>query len=306
MFGIRTLVNQRDSYLVDKLSAVTRHMGHTGVFNVSQLVASSGVVVAYRGFPSKADAPRAFICKWDLLGIPTVTDLSTVGEQMGLKRVADPKLFVFDGDIYLTFNTGYVKAGHNAIYILRVTPDVGTPQLVVADFERQSVEKNWGFGATQSGSLAGIYELLPYKEVRLVQGALGSDDDLIFAVEAPRLVSSSLSRPLSLGTQPMVDGDRRVLISHEKILIGGRRMYFGRAVSIEGFGTDSVTIRASADRLIHNIGSALPRRRLLNKNLLSATYFSGIDSEGDDILLGYGINDAAFSIARIERKKLWP
>lgn len=307
MFGFRTMRHHQDDPLLSALEGALRSSGHTRVFNVSLLRTSKGLIAAYRGFaPDSPNAPRAFLCSWDASGSPRTVDLSLFGDRLGLTRVADPKLFTFAGEVYVTFNTGFVSAGENAIYIAQVTPVLGEPQLVVAGFDRQKVEKNWAFGEAPDGSLIGIYQLGPYLELRLSQGRLGEDGPLVFVKRVPKSVSGSLPGPLTLGTQPAAVDGRHLLVAHEKITVRGKRMYFGRAVAISGFGTDDVGISVSPGRLIHSLRDALPHRGKLNKNLLSATYFSGIDIDGEDVVLGYGINDVRHSIARVERKTLWP
>jgi hypothetical protein len=289
------------------LDGATRGLGHTGVFNVSIVTAPSGPIVAYRGFsPLHPGAPRAFLCTWSPSGTPTVIDLSDFAVTLGMTRVADPKLFHFGGEVYLTFNTGYVSAGENQIYIVAVTPELGAPQRVVAEFDRQKVEKNWAFAPAPDGSLAAIYQLSPYREVQHVGGRLASDDDLVFRLRTPRSSVGPSSPALTLGTQPVQYDGRHLLVAHEKIVIRGRRMYFGRAITVDGFGTDAVSVTIGPGRLVHTLRDTLPHRGKLNKNLLSATYFSGIDMEGDDVVLGYGINDVRHSIARVERNSLWP
>ena len=59
-------------------------------------------------------------------------------------------------------------------------------------------------------------------------------------------------------------------------------------------------------RLIHSFRASLPPRRRHNPNLISATYFAGITPYEGDLLLGYGINDLAFSMVQVQEEQLWP
>lgn len=315
MSAVRRLVKTRDDALTGELRAVTTAHGHRGVFNPS-LSAVPGVrVLAYRALPAGSSAIHSYLAIQRARDAFEVIDLTALGAAArGIPRVADPKLVQVQDQLVVTFNSGFVASGRNDIYLMRVAPDLGPIQRVETTFERQAVEKNWAFFSAAEHGLSAMYQLHPYSEVHLVHGELGAAEELVFTRRVPARAKSGPARGLSIGTQAIraeATSPRHILVAHEKWNIPRRskRMYFGRAVSVIGAGTDDVTVNVGSERVIHSWRDAMPRRQgVHNRNLMSATYFSGlmrVDDHDDDVLLGYGVNDAAFSIARVSERDFW-
>ncbi|MGO2467405.1 MAG: hypothetical protein ACTH7O_11820 [Microbacterium gubbeenense] len=307
MRSYRRLAWRRDRELSGFLRDVARHRSHVNVFNPSFVHTRDALVVAYRAIPEGETGIRAYVAvREHPAAAADVTDLSAWGAARGIDRVADPKVLL-DGDaVYVTFNTGFVPADQfNDIHLMRVHPGIGEPQRVVADFDRQSVEKNWAFRA-HGAALSAVYRLHPYAEVVRTGGDLGASGDLTFSLRVPARADSDKGADLSIGTQLIADGGAHRLIAHEKVYVEGKRSYYGRAVTIEGVGTDDVAVRVAPRRLIHTLRDAEPREGVHNPNLLSATYFSGLERRGSGVVLGYGINDIASGIARVRGTSLWP
>jgi hypothetical protein len=55
---------------------------------------------------------------------------------------------------------------------------------------------------------------------------------------------------------------------------------------------------------VHSWRAMLPQRKRYNPGLMSATYFSGITKLDGELVLGYGINDKDFGLAKVDRS-LW-
>jgi hypothetical protein len=291
---------------------VTSTHGQRGAFNPSIAYVDDATVFAYRALRKGENVIRAFlVISSGRNGSEKVLDLTEIGARFGVHRVADPKLVKLGDNLYVTFNTGFQAKGQNDIYLMSVYPVVGEPQRVIADFERQKVEKNWAFAQSQQDSLFAIYSLHPYAEVFLVKGEIGEGGDLHFARRVPQYADSSRAAGLSIGTQ-MLPSSRpnggHLLVAHEKWVVPRRskRMYFGRAVTVNGLGTEDVHVLRAPDRLIHHWKDALPRPRgVHNHNLLSATYFSGLARSGEDLKLGYGVNDRGLAVATVKESDIW-
>lgn len=313
--SVRTVARRRDDALTALVRDAAASAGQRGVFNPTFAHAGETIVVAYRAIPPGERGIRAYLAT-STGSAPVVTDLTALGDAAGIARVADPKLVTLGGSVYAAFNTGYVPHWQqNDIHLVRVHPDIGPIQRVAARFDRQAVEKNWAFFEAPGGVRA-VYRLHPYAEVELVAGALGEGGDLTFDLRMPTAADSGAADGLSIGT-PLATASAastRLLIAHEKVVrpttIDGerqeRRAYFGRAVAVAGAGTDDVRVRVGRQRLIHSVPAALPREGVHNPNLMSATYFSGLEVDGDDAVLGYGINDTGFGVARVTGASLWP
>jgi len=307
MRSYRRLAWRRDRELSGFLRDIARRNAHVNVFNPSFVHVGDALVVAYRAIPEGEQGIRAYVAvRQHPAGETSIIDLSAWGAVHGIEKVADPKVLRNGRTAYVTFNTGFVPADQlNDIHLIRVFPELGEPQRVVADFERQSVEKNWAF-RVDGEKLSAVYRLDPYAEVVCSDGELGGEGDLTFVLRTPPRADSEAGADLSIGTQLIAHGGEHRLIAHEKVYDEGKRSYYGRAVSIAGVGTDDVTVRASPRRLIHTRRDAEPREGVHNPNLLSATYFSGLEQRGSRIVLGYGINDIAAGIARVRGTSLWP
>lgn len=308
MRSYRRLAWRRDRELTGFLRDVAHRHAQVNVFNPSFARAGEALVVAYRAIPEGEGTIRAYAATIARPGeAAAVADLSAWGAEHGIAKVADPKVLRRGDAVYVTFNTGFVPKGEfNDIYLMQVFPRLGEPQRVVADFARQSVEKNWAF-LTSTDRVSAVYRLHPYAEVVCSRGELGGGGDLVFALRTPARADSEAGAGLSIGTQLLADGGVHRLIAHEKVYDdAGKRSYYGRAVSIAGVGTDRVVVRAAPQRLIHTRRDAQPREGVHNPNLLSATYFSGLARRRSRIVLGYGINDVAAGIARVRGASLWP
>lgn len=307
VIAFHQLARSVDGAMLAMLHDVAARHGHRGVFNPSFGMLGEQMLFAYRAIPETGIDIRSYVAVREEPGAGfAVTDLTAIGEDQGLVRVADPKVVDAGDALYVTFNTGFSAESDNDLFLVQVLPRLGAFQRVVADFDRQRVEKNWAFILGGEGTPRAIYQLHPYREVHLSAGELGSTDDLHFSLRRPLSASSKAAANLSIGTQLIGDGaGGHLLIAHEKWSVRGKRSYFGRAVRVKGTGGDEIQVDVGSRRLIHRWRDALPRRTAHNRNLLSATYFSGLLHDGDEVIVGYGVNDATCSIARMKATDLW-
>lgn len=302
--------------LVATIRAVAAAAGQSNVFNVSVVEVDDTTVACYRAFGSARQKPfHAFAATIDREGRTSLHDLTAHCEAAGIHPTADPKIFVVGSTVYATFNTGTPSSGPNDIYLLRVAPSLGVPQrIAMVGRERTRVEKNWAFhhaaderGVAPEEGLRGIYSLEPFVDLRQVDGRLGTDSVITLeASERGTRQRGRFPRRMTIGTQPVrVSSGELVLIAHERFTVAGKRAYVGRALRIGDDAQGDADLTISSRRLVHSYAAAMPRRGVHNPNLLSATYFSGLDIVGETLRMSYGVNDVDFGIADVKEAALW-
>lgn len=303
MQPVKTLAPRQDASLLTRLHSITERHGLSNVFNVSVAHANGAWFAAFRAERRRGERPfRAFTAMLPAFGEPSVTDLTASNADWGVANVADPKLLVLDENVFVTFNTGYSSSEPNQVYLQRVTPEVGAPRRCVLE-ERQIVEKNWAFYTGPDGRLRALYSASPQLVTLRSEGDLGDGTgDLRFSRDMS--TPTSIPTPLSIGTQLLTPPvGPRLVVLHRKVQVRGKRLYFGK---VARFDAERGNLQVSPVRLIHSLRSSIPPHRRPNPNLLSATYFAGLASEGDDLILSYGINDARFGVARTKESDIWP
>ncbi|HTL41898.1 MAG TPA: hypothetical protein VL294_10545 [Pseudolysinimonas sp.] len=288
------------------LSALASEHGLTNVFNPSPVFDGKTVHLAFRAESTPGERPfRAYYARF-VDGVATeFVELSKVREKFSLLRVADPKLVKLGPEVYATFNSGHVHGAENDIYLQRVAPTAGPPQRCRFP-GRARIEKNWGFFLTPDGDLAVMYRLSPLKVLEHVDGKLGTNDDLTF--DEPGYVASSAHFPsVHIGSQPLPLPDGRLLVMANRVfpvkVIG--RFYAGRLAIVDPTAREIDWLGNAF--FIHRFREMLPLPRTRpNPNLLACTYFSGLTTDGDDLVTAYGVNDLDFGIARIPARDLPP
>lgn len=303
---LRTVGGGADTARVAWLREVTARAGHTNVFNASVARRGDRLHVAWRALPDGAERPfRAYCTSVDVDGTDPgeVVDLTAAAQAQGVPLVADPKLFMAHGKIWVTFNTGYVAGDErNDVYLMRVAPTPG-PLQQCRLAGRRRIEKNWVFFAGADDAWGAVHRLQPLTQLVLTGGTPGAPGPLEFArVAGAERTPGPLD--LTLGTPLYRDGDRWLGVVHEKRRVRGRRVYLGRPATFVGLGTPQASVRVGQERLVHSWWAMRPQRERFNPSLLSATYFSGITRLDGQIALGYGVNDRDFGIAKLDRS-LW-
>jgi hypothetical protein len=303
---LRAVGTRTDQARVAWLREVTTRAGHVNVFNVTVARTGDRLHVAWRGLPTGGERPfHAFYTSVDVDGgnAGEVVDLTAHARAHGVQVVADPKLFVAHGKVYVTFNTGHVPVPErNDIYVMRVAPQVRPPQRCLLA-SRRRIEKNWVFYPHPSGGLGVVHRIGPLVQLVQTGGGLGKDGPLTFS-RLPGEDRPQNQLRLTLGTQLYRDGDKYYGIVHEKRRYLKRTIYLGRPAVFEGLGTPDARVRVGDPRLVHSWRAMLPQRKRYNPGLMSATYFSGITKLDGELVLGYGINDKDFGLAKVDRS-LW-
>jgi hypothetical protein len=306
MRHLLTLSGSRDEPLERRVRAIAARHRLTNLFNLSAL---RGPDLAWHvAFRAEATAgARPFRAYYTRLAEPdrseNLVDLTALMAGHGVPRVADPKLLTLAGDVFVTFNTGFVRGGQNRLCLQRLTPEPGRPWTCVLD-GRRPVEKNWAFYPHPGGGLGAVYEATP-RLTTLVADRWPDQSDTAVRFVRDGDHPTGIDRPLSIGAQLQAAGPGvGQFVLHQKWQLLGKRFYCGRMARFEFW--DRPRLSVSSVRLLHSVRRAIPPLHRHNPNLLSATYFAGVVTDRDRVVLTYGINDLDFGIARVREDALWP
>lgn len=285
-----------------QIEQLADHHGLSNVFNPSPAFVNGVWHVAFRANRGDRDSPiGGFVGPLD--GSSDLVDLGIEALERGIEKVADPKLLVLDGELHVTFNTGYVAGRENALYLQRLGASPAGPQHCTL-VGRRRIEKNWAFYRDATGTLRALYGLEPLSTIRHVTGRLGSDDALEFTFDAP---PADAPHAFTIGSQLSLDatGGQGTLIAHRKTFRDAGRSYTGVAVRVDLSGPVPELLQTGRP-LIHSIRSMRRVRNPRNPNLYSATYCSGLQIMDDGrAVIGYGVNDTEFGVATVPYGKLW-
>lgn len=296
---IISLARYSESALSELLAKVAKENLIFGIFNPSYRAHNDRQIIAFRGFfCGETTGVRAWLMSSGRLGEDVkLTDLTKYLANFDVAPVADPKLFQLGDALYITFNTGWSRT-ENKIYICQVAPALGKPIECLFD-GRQDVEKNWAF----YGSEEALFALYSLSNGLILKGCI---DELRGVVEFKpfgRVCVDNSAKSLSIGTQFLDVCGLKCFIAHRKISVLGKRLYFG-VPAIFDEESLRVNLPFAGFYLVHSFRSLLGSRRKLNKNLLSCTYFSGIDSAGGKLVVSYGVNDDGYGFASFDLGEL--
>lgn len=292
--------NNYHNQYTERLKAALVETGLSNIFNPSLRYMGDKLIVAFRAIDKTHQAiiqSYVAIFTTDFQRISLV-NLTMHAKQYGIPKAADPKLFREDDEsIWVTFNTGYSKT-QNEIYIMKLFPQLETPRKCTYP-DRQKVEKNWAF-FFEGGRLFALYSLNP---TVILKATTRSEREISFTVAHQG--KTSTAPKLSIGTPLITLCEGQFgLIAHRKIGIFGKRMYFGVPIKLSKT-TSGYRVEISTKKIAHNLSSLFGSRKKHNRNLISCTYFSGAVSRGDEVLLGYGINDVDCSFTILKKTELW-
>ena len=286
--------------LLQSLNNLIKNTGLKNIFNPSFLVHGGKIHITFRALDRFGRKPfKAYYVNWDLsVPDPIIikpADLTITYQQLGIASVSDPKLFIFDGSVWVTFNTGHFEQP-NKIFCSRLHPEPAGPYECIY-LDRQSIEKNWAFYDAKN-TLECIYKLSPLTILKFDKISGGN---MHFSMREQRSVP--FLDNLTIGTQPVFinkDDQNALIIAHNKIKIVRKRLYLGRAVLLPL--SQNATNAAVGPYLAHSASSFLGSTTKHNKNLISCSYFSGLGKINDKFVTSYGINDVDFSFAELSFK----
>lgn len=284
----------------DRLKAILKDTGLSNIFNPSLLHFGDNLIMTFRAIDdvNHGRIESFLLVIEDGFEGMSLVNLTIHAQQHGIPIAADPKLFLeHDKAIWLTFNTGYSKIG-NDIYVMRVFPQLEAPMKCIYP-TRKKIEKNWAF-FFEEDNLFALYSVNP---TVILRASNPSETDVAFSLHHHKHTSTDLK--LTIGTQVFSLGDDELgLIAHRKITFLGKRLYYGVPVKISKSG-QGYQVNVCNVKIAHNFISLFGARKKHNKNLISCTYFSGVCSRGEEVLLGYGINDINYSFATLQKTDLW-
>jgi hypothetical protein len=293
--------------LADEIAAHIHDRRLHNVFNPSVLAIEDSILIALR---ARATQPRRSMFDAHLLtrsatDAVTAFNLTDYCATFGINVVADPKLTRLGDSAFVTFNTGHTLSGTNDVVIMQVHPKLTSP-LVCQLPHRQRIEKNWAF----FGSERHIYAVYRTSPLTIIEAVDATDTTLAFRIRHTAGAGRSshrLTRQMrstSLGTQPVRTDRGLAMLVHEKLFVGRRRLYLGRAAVIDN-PLRQPRLHLSSKLLCASWRSLAGSGTRYNPNLISATYFSGLTAIRRDVLIGYGINDVSFGIRQHGWSQLW-
>jgi len=280
----------RDKELFSGFEKVTGTMNVHNIFNPSFHIDDKVRIFAFRAIPNGQEALTSFISVEDHSG-RTITTLSPENyPELNAPRLDDPKVTQIGDEFYVTFNTGWVPEG-NDIYIMRVYPEPGRPKRVVYG-KRNVQERNWAIFSAENEIYA-LYWINPLKILKLKSA---ENDSWTFEdFYSGETADPSFPQDLTLGTQLSRSDGKYYFVAHKKHRYQNRKLYLGRFCALD---LAANTVTPGKHLLVHSYESMLGDPVKHNPNLFSCTYFSGIQTSGRTIRLGYGINDVDYGFSR--------
>lgn len=297
---VKTLKKYTTKYLSDDL---LKHLDqYPYVFNPSIVSHLGCSLMTIRVYDTDTKTIHAHLYTWkekESFNLLNLTEYFTT--ITNVKKVADPKLFIMNGDVWGTFNTGYVHKGENKVVLFQIKNAQISTYYYCNYNERSRIEKNWAF-FMKDNCIYALYGLKSGYVLKASLKTLEEGDSLSFVLN--RAGVNKHFKGYTIGTQLLSLGDHNYgLIGHKKIEFKGKRIYFGRAFIFTPF--EEISIKKSSPFFVHSLKSLLGNSFKFNKNLISCTYFSGITMRGDDVIISYGINDIDWNIIALKLNKLW-
>lgn len=282
--------------LPERLKGILSKYKYT--FNPSFVENNNARYLAVRVNEHESDVIISLLFVWsneDRVQIINLTEYFENHED-GLK-VSDPKLFIMNGNLWGTFNSGYTENHNNSVVLFEIK-DSNVGKYYFCDYAQRSyVEKNWAF-YMDNDELYTLYSISP---LIVLKAKVFNGKRIAF--EQYFLCENTKYSSYSIGT-PMVSVNNEFLfVAHKKVRWMGKRLYIGRPFIFTHAGGGRVKARKLF--LIHSIAALFGSAKKFNANLISCTYFSGINFKENKIQLSYGINDVKLEIISIERNELW-
>ena len=279
------------------LSSRLRSTNLWNIFNPSMVSTAQGVAIVFRAGRWPGDRPfRAYYLPAANMDKPPI-DLTEAYAATAVKAVSDPKLFMLEDEIWVTFNTGHLEAP-NRIFMARLHPMMSSPQELILP-ERQTIEKNWALFAT-NGALHAVYSVSPpivlRARDRYSKGKI-SFEPLSNEVCEMQNPGWGLTLGSQLASLDSAGSDFGVVV-HRKLYWGKKRAYLGLPGRVRRDG-DKYAIAFGQRYLAHSPRALLGSRIRHNPHLISCTYISGLIVEDGRAILGYGINDVEAGFAEL-------
>lgn len=286
------------------------------VFNPTMCKVAGGYALCYRVVQPNSDERRLATCLLDEDMRPVRGSAVALSDEIrfalaedldhrALTWHADPRYFVLDGRIYLSWNNGSAQP-QNCQFLLEMdatgTRPAGLAREIVAVRDRRPIEKNWMFFET-GGQTWCIYSSFPHDVMSV------DLDNPDYVICKPAFVTSAVSDYETLygvvrgGAQPVSLGDHLLVLAHSSYKMSdGLRYYACMVYEILARPPFSITrcgmVPFTLPQTQGGDGAAFSFAKL-NPTVGGVVYPCGIVLEGDQALISYGVNDERAAVARL-------
>lgn len=294
------MVLQLKKYSIDFIPTVLKKklLKYKYAFNASYVEYRGIHYLALRVFDAETETILAFIFYWCNEKEINEIDLSLeLKNRLGVFKVADPKLFIMDNNVWGSFNTGHVLDGNNELGIFELNKSKITQSYICSYKKRSRIEKNWSF-FSHNDEIYSLYNVNPFT---ILKGEINRNNEIEFKDYLIDEKTSFVN--YSIGTPLLKSNNKYLFIGHYKIIRKGKMIYFGKPFTL--VFNENPSLKIGNSFLFHSIKSLFGNKKKFNPKLLSCTYFSGIFKKNNKIYLGYGVNDITWNIATLIEKKLW-
>ena len=267
------LSSNKCEWLSEYTDSIFEKHNIVGAFNPSFDLGSG--VLSFRGLEDNVMSSYVYVNS-------SIFNLSKdLSGKLGCKQLIDPKVFTIKDETYVTFNSGYVKGG-NELYVIKVFPEIGNPKKIIYK-GRKDQERNWAF-FFNDGEMYALYWINPMKILKLDS----KTESTWTFVDYFSDVDNNLPFDITIGTQLESFQNKYYFVGHRKVIRDKKKIYLGK-IGVFDFINKSVDYEGYW--VSHSLDSLYGEEPKSNKNLLSCTYFSGIQRVKEGFILGYGIND---------------
>ncbi|MDT0557340.1 hypothetical protein RM697_01690 [Ichthyenterobacterium sp. W332] len=268
------------------------------VFNPSFIRHKNKSFLAIRAYDNEQDSIEALLVIWGDYFETKIIKLSDYfSEKLNLNKIADPKLCIINDTVWGSFNTGYSQKDNNKLVLFSVEKFNINNYYLCNYYNRKKVEKNWAF-FSENENIYVLYGINPLIILKLVKTDLCN-----MYFEDYQTFKSLSYKNYTIGTPLVKINGEYFFIGHRKFVRKGKRLYLGKPFRF--VFSEQIKLKSENKYLLHSIKDLLGSKYKFNKNLISCTYFSGIDFFNNNLYISYGINDVRWNIVRIRMKKIW-
>lgn len=209
---------------------------------------------------------------------------------------ADPRLYRFGERVFIYWNTGWHEPqNHQFIQELDATsfrPIGRARELMVRDFARQKLEKNWTLFGVRPDALFAVYSISPH---RVLAGSLAGDGDVVFETIATESLPlgpyPACHGGLRGGTPPQRDGDTWLVFCHSVHDSESGYRYAAAAYRFRAEAPFTPTHAPVTPLALHNPYAGRRIHPPLNPAVGEVIYPCGAARVGGHWVISHGIND---------------
>ena len=279
--------------------------GLVNIFNPSFKDIDDHIFISFRAIDVRDSDEKILsylYCYKKREGVFKIRNLSAIAARHEIPVLADPKLVTLHDRLWLTFNSGWSK-NENKIFIWDLD-SLEEPPFECEYGGRNAIEKNWEFYSSGSCD-SSVKVLYAADTMQVLDAEFRSDvNSVLITNRNPLYVPKKGLRGYTIGSQIVDHDGAQYFMVHKKIVFRKKRLYLGRLAKIVGAGDDRKII-LSKHFFSHSFFSLFGAERKHNKNLISCSYFSGLDIVNNEIIVSYGINDVDCNISNLGESVQW-